>query len=66
MVMNPETLLRRIEAAQARYDAAMAAERNCLAKAKTWRERAAAALDERDWLTTNPALKATTPAEVTE
>lgn len=63
--MNPETLRKRIDAAQARHDAAVQAERDCLAKAKTWRERAAAALDERDWLTTNPALKPVDqPAEV--
>ena len=52
--MNPETLLRRIEAAAARQRAALQARDECAAKAKTWQERADAAGAEHNWLITNP------------
>ena len=52
--MNPETLRKRIDAAQARQRAALQARDECAAKARTWQERADAAGAERAWLSKHP------------
>ena len=52
--MNPETLRKRIDAAQARQRAALQARDECAAKARTWQERADAAGAEHAWLSKHP------------